>query len=346
MTSEINNLSSTNLQSIKQFSNNSSKKAVQAEIDNDKSKAMAYMVGATAVATVIAVGILSKKGRLGTKMQEALWGGTSRSSINPSTSSTVDNLLSTDKKAKLALKDLYQMIIDKANKSGNDKRANIFEQCKNNIDNLDTSTTYGNLLDTLYKESRLSEYATSNLITKDIEKITAQSTPSIRVKNASGWHYRIPKSRQGKETVDRISVNAFADENLIKELDELFASGKVKGYYKTPDQALNWLERHDPITIYLDEVADKTTLDNVKSVCQKYIRSTDDALLGDKFAPGMALQKSPNKQDIETILSQAKNIDPQLENVLRKQFTELSTGELKTSAGYIDAAKNLMDLVK
>lgn len=59
----------------------------------------------------------------------------------------------------------------------------------------------------------------------------------------------------------------------------------------------------------------------------------------------MALQKSPNKQDIEALLSQAKNIDPQLEETLRKQFTDLRTGDLIASAGYIDATKKLLGLL-
>lgn len=304
------------------------------------------MIWATAVASIIAFGILSKKGYLGKNVKNTLWGASKPNTVKPNVSSTINNILTPDQKAKSILANLYQKVIDNANKSGNNRRAGIFEQCKNNIDTLDTKTVYGNLLDALYKDLRLGEYSTSNIITKDIDKITAQSSSLIKVKNAHGWHYRIPNSRQGKETVDRISVNALADESLIRELDDLFSSGKVKGYYKTPDQALNWLERHVPITIYLDEAANKNTLDAIKSVCQKYIRSTDDVLLGDKFAPGMALQKSPTTKDIEALLSQAQTVDSQLESILRKQFTEFSTGKLKTSAGYIEATKKLLVLIK
>lgn len=345
MLSGINNTSYSNIPPETQVAYHTSMKAIQTTTDKEKSHAMTYMIGATALGLTIAAGILSKKGYFGEKIQK-LWNKTPKTPKTPPTNANPTNLAEIDKKAKTALGDLYQKVIDNAQIAGNDKRAKIFEQCKNNIDNLDAKTTYGNLLDALYKDLRLGDYAPSNLITKDIEKITAQSTSSIRVKNAHGWHYRMQNSRHTNKTVDRISVNALADENLIKALDDLFASGKVKGYYKTPEQSINWLERHDPITIYLDEAADKSTLDSVKAVCEKYIRSTDDVLLGDKFAPGMALQKSPTTQDIEALLSQAKSVDPQLENVLRKQFTELSTGELKTSAGYIEATKKLLDLVK
>ena len=349
MATEINKFTQTThntmLQTEKSTPIQSSKK-VAPEQNEESNKAIKYMIGATAVASIIAFGILSKKGYLGKNVKNTLWGASKPNTVKPNVSSTINNILTPDQKAKSILANLYQKVIDNANKSGNNRRAGIFEQCKNNIDTLDTKTVYGNLLDALYKDLRLGEYSTSNIITKDIDKITAQSSSLIKVKNAHGWHYRIPNSRQGKETVDRISVNALADESLIRELDDLFSSGKVKGYYKTPDQALNWLERHDPITIYLDEAANENTLDAIKSVCQKYIRSTDDVLLGDKFAPGMALQKSPATKDIEALLSQAQTVDPQLESVLRKQFTEISTGNLKTSAGYIEATKKLLELIK
>lgn len=305
--------------------------------EDTKDHTTAYMVGATMLASVVALGILGRKGKLGAKIQKALGGKAKNLPIEE---------LTPQKNAKKALEQLYDKVITKAKNDGNTKRVSIFEQARNNISTLDEKTTYGNLLEALYKDLRLGEYPTSDLITKNIEDITSKGTRLIRVKNQNGWHYRMPVGRQSAKTVDRISVNALADENLIKALDDLFASGKVKGYYKTPETSLNWLERHDPITIYLDEKATPKTLDEVKNVCEKYIRSKEDVLSGNKFAPGMALQKSPNEQDIEALLTQAKNIDEVLEHVLRAQFTDTKTGKLITSAGYMDSAKKLIDLVK
>lgn len=241
---------------------------------------------------------------------------------------------------------MYDKVINKAQKDGNTKRVAIFEQCKNNISSLDAQTTYTNLLDALYKDLRLGEYPASSLVTKNIEDITSKGNKFIKVKNQNGWHYRMPIGRKSAKSVDRISVNALADEKLIKNLDDLFASGKVKGYYKTPDASLNWLERHDPITIYLDEKADTKTLEAVKTACEKYIRSSEDVLSGRKFASGMALQKSPDEQDIKAILQEAKNVDSTLEYVLRTQFTDNASGKLITSAGYMDSAKKMIDLMK
>lgn len=67
---------------------------------------------------------------------------------------------------------------------------------------------------------------------------------------------------------------------------------------------------------------------------------------GKKFASGMALQKSPDEQDIKAILQEAKNVDSTLEYVLRTQFTDNASGKLITSAGYMDSAKKMIDLMK
>ena len=305
--------------------------------EESKKRAAAYMIGATALASVIMLGVLGHNGKLGSKIQRLL-GGKTEQTIKAATNPQ-DN-------AKKVLGELYEKVITKAQKDGNTRRAGIFKQCKDNINSLDTQTMYGNLLDALYKDLRLGEYPTSALVTKNIEEITAKGTASIKVKNQNGWHYRMPIARKSGKSVDRISVNALADEKLIKSLDDLFASGKVKGYYKTPETNLNWLERHDPITIYLDEKATPETLDAVKTACEKYIRSTEDVLSGKKFASGMALQKSPDEKDIKAVLEQAKNIDPILEDVLRKQFTDTASGKLITSAGYMDSANKLINLIK
>ena len=53
----------------------------------------------------------------------------------------------------------------------------------------------------------------------------------------------------------------------------------------------------------------------------------------------MALQKSPEEKDIKAVLEQDKDIDPILEDVLRKQFTDTKSGKLITSAGYMDSVE-------
>ena len=317
--------------------NQTSVKTETVKGDEDKKRAANYMIGATILASVVALGVAGYNGKLGSNIQKILGGKTKTSVIKN---------LTPQQKAQEALSNLYDKVINKAQKEGNTKRVAIFEQCKNNISSLDAQTTYANLLDALYKDLRLGEYPTSSLVTKNIEDITSKGNKFIKVKNQNGWHYRMPIGRKSAKSVDRISVNALADEKLIQNLDDLFASGKVKGYYKTPETSLNWLERHDPITIYLDEKADTKTLEAVKTACEKYIRSSEDVLSGKKFASGMALQKSPDEQDIKAILQEAKNVDSTLEYVLRTQFTDNASGKLITSAGYMDSAKKMIDLMK
>lgn len=335
----VNNINfAENHNSIKSVNEQKATKLhAQKNEDENRKRAYSYMIGATALASVIAIGIAGRNGKLGDKIQKIL-GGTPKKLLTQKHTPR--------ESAKDALTKLYDKVIEKAKKDGNTKRVDIFEKCKNDIGTLDEKTLYGNLLEALYKDLRLGEYPARDLITKNIENITSKETNLIKVKNQNGWHYRIPVGRKSAKTLERVSINAKADENLIKELDDLFASGRVKGYYKTPDTSLNWLERHDPITIYLDEKATQKTLDEVKAVCEKYVRSKEDVLVGNKFASGMALQKSPDEQDIQAILEQAKNIDDVLEQVLRVQFTDNKSGKLITSAGYMDSAKKLLDLIK
>lgn len=327
-------------------------------INKESSNAAAYMIGATAIATVVALGIAGRKGKLGNRLQELLEGKakninkpnpnvTSEANVTSQATQTItETVLTPQQKAKQTLAKLYEKVINKAKLDGNQKRVDIFEQAKISLENMDKETVYGNLLEALYKDLRLADYPLSHIKTQNIEQITGKGNSLMRVNDQNGWHYRMPNIRQGNRTIDRVSVNAVADENLIKALDDLFGTGKVKGYYKTPDMGVNWLERHDPITIYLDEKATPETLKNIKTTCEKFIRSTNDVLSGDKFAPGFALQKSPDAQDIETLLSKAKNIDPALEKVLRTNFTRIETGELKTSAGYMDAAKKIIESIQ
>lgn len=330
--------------------NNGTEKIGLPKKDKEEKRATVYMIGATTLASIVAFGILGYKGKLGPRIQEFLGGKVGKAvsqgtnaGTNLSISSSVDG--TPQDNARKVLGELYGKIITKAQEKGNSRRVLIFTQFKDNMDSLDIKTIYSNLFDALYKDLRLGEYPTSSLVTGNIEEITAKSTTSIKVKNQNGWHYRIPIGRKSVKSVDRISINALADENLIKSLDSLFASGKVKGYYKTPETNLDWLERHDPITIYLDEKATPDTLNKVKAACEKYIRSSEDVLSGEKFAAGMALQKSPDEQEIMAILEQAKNIDPILEGVLRPQFTDKKSGKLIASAGYVDSAKKLFDLI-
>ena len=251
--------------------------------------------------------------------------------------------LPVDVTARKTLAFLYDEVIANAKKEGNTRRAEIFAQCKNNIDQLRAEDVYSNLLTTLYKESRLADYSMST-VDIEINNVTSKDNSLIKVRDENGWFYRMPRRRTTTQTVDRISINALAEPNLIKALDELLGNGEVKGYYKTPNTPSDWASRHDPITIYLDEKASPEILEKVRIACEKYIRSTDDVLIGDKFAPGFALQKSPSVIDIENLLKRANTIDSALEKSLRNNFTK--NGKLVASAGEFSASEKLLEYLQ
>ena len=243
------------------------------------------------------------------------------------------------------LRQLYQNVAVNAEKNGNLKRAEVFRSAASNVDNLDNSILYSNTLDALYKDLRCANYDLKFIKDLNISEFTGMGNNLIKVKKQNGWHYRMPNNRIATNVNDRISINAIADKNLIKELDNLLGSGNVKGYYKTPDISANWLERHDPITIYLDEQATPEVLNKIKAVCSKYIRSTEDVLSGNKFASGMALQTSPTQKDIANLIEEAEMYDIELSRVLKTNFTDMKTGNLKTSAGYMESAKKMLGLI-
>jgi len=252
--------------------------------------------------------------------------------------------LPVDVAARKALASLYDEIIVNAKKEGNTRRVGIYEQAKNNISQMEKETVYKQFLDYCYRKIRYSDYSMST-VDFNINDVTSIETDKIRVKNEGGWFYRLPKNGYG-EITHRISINAKGDPNLIKALDDLFGNGEVKGYYKTPDTADNWTMRHDPITIYLEEKPTPEILEKVRVACEKYVRSTDDVLTGNKFAPGFAWEISPNKSIIEEMLNRAKTIDADLENVLRIYFTKTDTKgnpRLTASAAEYSAAKILLE---
>lgn len=211
----------------------------------------------------------------------------------------------------------------------------------NTIETLSDKDLYYRYMEFVYKELRTTDYGMKFLRTQNIADFTGKANSLVRVKHQNGWHYRMPVNRTSKDVVDRVSVNAIADKDLIADLDKLLGSGTVKGYYKTPDLSADWLSRHDPITIYLDEKATPEILQKIQQTCSKYIRSSEPVLPGQRFAPGLALQKSPTQNDIEILLGKLKNIDPQLEEAGRSYLTNIS-GKLNASAGQMYALEKVL----
>lgn len=267
-------------------------------------------------------------------------------------SNSLSTSVSHETKARNKLAKIYEQIAKEASSSGNAKRGNIYSDFAKRVRNgeFTEEDVYSKLYNEIYNGLRKADYPITPKYNHKIANLTEMETHLIQVKNEGGWHYRLPKNRNSlgwstsDKCIDRISVNAETDEKLITTLDNLFTSGKIKGYYKTPDQAASWLERHDPITIYLHEQATPTILNEVKQATSPYIRSDKNVLSGITFAPGLALEKSPQQAEILSLLNEAKLFNPQLEKSLRQNFTR--KGELKASAGQMTSAKNLLQYLK
>jgi hypothetical protein len=134
---------------------------------------------------------------------------------------------------------------------------------------------------------------------------------------------------------DRLSVNAVGCQALIDALDDVFLNQGVRGQYKTPNKTGGWHKRHDPITIYLGEEATPEVLEKISQAVKPYIRSSDPVLVGDVIMLGLALEKTPLKQDVKKFVLDMWEIDSDLSSALG-DFLHYSSG---TSSGQLKAAE-------
>ncbi len=220
--------------------------------------------------------------------------------------------------------------------------ADKMERCE-----LPLNAMFSNLLNHRYNVLRTHNYPIDARHQHDIDQVSGQGTPEIKVKVEGGWHYRIPKNLKargvasGASSKDRVSLNVVADKALLAQLDQLFVT-RVKGYYKTPDMSDNWLERHDPITMYLDEPLTPAIEAEIVKIVTPFVRSTKDVLPGRLLAPGMAAETSPTVDEINHEITRAKAIDAQFADAVKQYFTD-KRGQLKTSAGRLRSVREVID---
>jgi len=312
----------------------------------DNSKLLLTTLACLAVG--IGAVVMGRKGHLGDGVQKFLKGS---SKAQKPVNIAANNINSShSQKAISKLVEFYEGIANAAKANGNTKRHQIYSDFAQKAQKGEFSgkDLYDKLFKEYYNKLRRADYPADSKFNSKISEFTEKSTSKIQVRDENNWHYRIPINRKqlgwstADKCMDRISVNAVTDEKLITSLDDLFASGKVKGYYKTPNDSAAWLERHDPITIYLHESASPKILAEVEKITKPYIRSTDDVLTGNKFAPGLALEKSPQPQEIKDLIDKAAKIDADLAKALENEFS--SKGNLKASAGQMTAAERLLSL--
>lgn len=209
---------------------------------------------------------------------------------------------------------------------------------------------YENAIQTKYLNFREASYPIDSRYKPDIKTIVESSGQNIKVKNQGGWYYRIPKQRTNGKSIDRISLNVYPDEELIKKLDTYFGTGRAKGYYKTPETIKDWASRHDPITIYLEEPINQSIIDDIVEISKHHIRSDKNVLVGNIVSAGVATDKSPTEEVLRELIAKARQHDETLAHLLetstKSGFARNSLeGDytLHTSAGQVAAVKALLD---
>lgn len=219
------------------------------------------------------------------------------------------------------------------------------------LHNISPEEIYQNAVALKYQNIRSAKYSTNARYNPNIDSITGTTTNNITVNNQNCWNYRISKTGIFKDkTIDRISLNVYPEEQLITSLDKYFATGKIKGYYKTPDRLQDWGLRHDPITIYLQEPITQNIIDDIVKISKPHIRSTENVLIGKTVAPGVAIDKSPSTQDLVNLIQEARQYDEilahQLETSKKYGFARnpmYGDYTLQSSAGQVAAVRALLD---
>ena len=216
-----------------------------------------------------------------------------------------------------------------------------------NSPNANARTVYSQLLDAEYANLRKANYSTGETIrTANIDRITGADANGTIVRDQNGWHYRLPAGHPGGgESGDRFSINAVADERLIRNLDALFGPGKIDGYYKTPRTADAWTTRHDPITIYLMGPTTPKIERQIVEATRGFIRSGDSSLLSGRIvAPGVAQERSPSTGDLQNLIIQAAKIDLDFAESVKSYFTNDRNG-LRASAGMVAVVERVIEML-
>lgn len=221
------------------------------------------------------------------------------------------------------------------------------------LHNISPEEIYQNAVALKYQNIRSAKYPINARYNQNIDRITGTTTNNIIVNNQNCWNYRISKAGTFKDkTIDRISLNVYPEEQLITSLDKYFATGKIKGYYKTPDRLQDWGLRHDPITIYLQEPINQNIIDDIVKISKPHIRSTENVLIGKTVSPGVAIDKSPSTQDLVNLIQEARQYDEilanQLETSKKYGFARnpmYGDYTLQSSAGQVAAVRALLDVM-
>ncbi|MBD5402222.1 hypothetical protein HDR58_05425, partial [bacterium] len=200
--------------------------------------------------------------------------------------------------------------------------------------------------------------------TNKLFDITSKGGNGIHVNDDDGicWFYRIATKnlKPGKElpkTVDRISLNVYPEEGLIKALDEFITHTNVNVEYKVPQAFKDWITRHDPITMYFREEIPQSAKDEIIKIVTPYVRTPkEEVMIGTKLANGIYQIPNPSEQDVLNLIKRAERLgDDKLVECLKSSDNPLTSAGLysysksqkkdvvKASAGQFRAVEMLIE---
>ncbi len=225
-----------------------------------------------------------------------------------------------------------------------------------------------------YNELRLAKYSDVSTFGNDVPNGIINIQQAIDTAPRNGyiaqedvWNYRFFQYGCPDDIVERISLNVKAQPSLIKELDELFISGRyvdakgsicqvpesqrVPGYYKTYATARTWTSRHDPITMYFSRNLTPEIINAVSDISQKYARPSCNGMPLVGALPGkpwISKEKEPDEASLIKLAKKAERLNTYLKDVILSEsydHWDYKNGysDFALSAGEFTAMKIITD---
>jgi hypothetical protein len=217
-------------------------------------------------------------------------------------------------------------------------------------ENLGSTALAKGTIEKMYFLLRLHDYKQDENHNDKIEEITKNSTDKINSHSENGWHYRVPyyekdgsKYHKTNKANFRVSLNVNANEDLINKLDQyIFSISQKPGsvYYKTPRHSSDWLERHDPITIYFEEDISDEIKKGIINITKPFIRSENDVLPGERLSGGIAYESSPSEEKLTELVKRGYDINQEAGDAIKGYITK--DERLKASAGQVSAIEKFL----